>query len=181
MRLNAVADGNSFKIGKLRFRKSRVRPVCPRDFASPVTCPPCPGVDGIFAVSGKLGLPLLLSAILLCGIVDSCSLSSFGHLQKVCTGSKDHAENVLLAIQEDLLRNPERGSIVPGLAGIRKARVENPARGKGKRGGFRYMYYFLERDEEIYLMFLFDKGEQEDLIASQKAALRKAVAMLKGV
>jgi len=43
------------------------------------------------------------------------------------------------------------------------------------------MYYFLERDEEIYLMFLFDKGEQEDLIASQKAALRKAVAMLKGV
>jgi len=95
--------------------------------------------------------------------------------------AKDHAENVLLAIQEDLLRNPERGSVVPGLAGIRKARVENPGRGKGKRGGFRYMYYFLERDEEVYLMFLFDKGEQEDLSETQKQVLRRAVGALKGV
>lgn len=94
--------------------------------------------------------------------------------------AKEQAENVLLAIQEDLLRNPERGTVVPGLAGIRKARVQNPARSKGKRGGFRYMYYFLERDEEVYLMFLFDKGEQEDLNARQKASLRQAVATLKG-
>jgi hypothetical protein len=67
------------------------------------------------------------------------------------------------------------------LGGIRKARVENPARGKGKRGGFRYMYYFLERDEEMYLLFLFDKGEPEDLTTDQKTALRKAVAALKGI
>lgn len=59
--------------------------------------------------------------------------------------AKDHAESVLLAIQADLLNNPLRGTVVPGLVGIRKARVENPARGKGKRGGFRYMYYFFIR------------------------------------
>lgn len=94
--------------------------------------------------------------------------------------AKDHAESVLLAIQEDLLSNPQRGTVVPGLAGVRKARVENPARGKGKRGGFRYMYYFLERDDEIYLMFLFDKDEQEDLNENQKVALRRAIAALKG-
>lgn len=94
--------------------------------------------------------------------------------------AQDHAESVLLTIPEDLLRNPQRGTVVPGLAGIRKARVENPARGKGKRGGFRYMYYFLERDDEIYLMFLFDKGEQEDLNETQKAELRRAVVALKG-
>ena len=94
--------------------------------------------------------------------------------------ARAHAEDVLLAIQEDLLLNPQRGTVVPGLAGVRKARVENPARGKGKRGGFRYMYYCLERDEEIYLMFLFDKGEQEDLNENQKAQLRRAIAELKG-
>lgn len=94
--------------------------------------------------------------------------------------AKEHADMVLRAIQDDLLRNPHRGTVVPGLAGVRKARVENPARGKGKRGGLRYMYYFLERDEEIYLMFLFDKGEQEDLSETQKAELRRAVAALKG-
>ena len=74
----------------------------------------------------------------------------------------------------------QRGTVVPGLAGVRKARVENPARSKGKRGGFRYMYYLLERDDEIYLMFLFDKGEQEDLNENQEAALRRAIAALKG-
>ena len=42
------------------------------------------------------------------------------------------------------------------------------------------MYYFLERDEEIYLMFLFDKGEQEHLSESQRAELRRAVGALKG-
>ncbi len=94
--------------------------------------------------------------------------------------AKGDADTVLRAIQGDLLDNPQRGTIVPGLAGIRKARAENPARGKGKRGGFRYMYYFLERDDEIYLLFLFDKGEQEDLNERQKTALRIVVAELKG-
>ena len=42
------------------------------------------------------------------------------------------------------------------------------------------MYYFLERDDEIYLLFLFDKGEQEDLDERQKAALRTVVTELKG-
>ena len=89
-------------------------------------------------------------------------------------------DTVLRAIQEDLLDNPRRGTVVPGLAGIRKARAENPARGKGKRGGFRYMYYLLESEDEIYLLFLFDKGEQEDLNEKQKAALRSGLAELKG-
>jgi hypothetical protein len=74
---------------------------------------------------------------------------------------------------------PLRSTVVPGLAGIRKARAENPARGKGKRGAFGYIYYFLERDDEIYLLFLFDKGAQEDLNEKQKAALRTVVAELK--
>ncbi len=42
------------------------------------------------------------------------------------------------------------------------------------------MYYFLGRDDEIYLLFLFDKGEQEDLNEKQKAALRSVIAELKG-
>jgi hypothetical protein len=94
--------------------------------------------------------------------------------------AKGDADIVLRAIQEDLLDNPQRGTVVPGLAGIRKARAENPARGKGKRGGFRCRYYFLESYDEIYLLFLFDKGEQEDLNEKQKAALRSVMAELKG-
>lgn len=94
--------------------------------------------------------------------------------------AKKDADDVLRAIQGDLLANPTRGTVVPGLAGIRKARAENPARNKGKRGVFRYMYYFLEYDEEIYLLSIFDKGQQEDLNETQKADLRAVVAELKG-
>ena len=55
----------------------------------------------------------------------------------------DSADEVLRGIQADLLENPEKGSIVQGLGGIRKARAANPARGKGKRGGYRYMHLYL--------------------------------------
>jgi mRNA-degrading endonuclease RelE of RelBE toxin-antitoxin system len=91
-----------------------------------------------------------------------------GFTERLHRLAKGEADLVLRAIQGDLLANPSRGIVIPGLAGIRKARAGNPSRGKGKRGGFRYLYYFLERDDEIYLLFLLDKDEQEDLNESRK-------------
>jgi hypothetical protein len=93
----------------------------------------------------------------------------------------DTAGDVLIAIQDDLVANPERGSVVQGLGGIRKARTGNPSRGKGKRGGFRYWYLFLERRDHIHLLILLDKDEQEDLGAQERAALRRMVAELKKI
>ena len=58
------------------------------------------------------------------------------------TGSLD----VLLSIQEDLLANPKRGSVIQNTGGARKARLAKE--GQGKRGGYRYIYVFLE-DVEI--------------------------------
>jgi hypothetical protein len=54
--------------------------------------------------------------------------------------SKGRAPDEFSAIQSDLLGNPEAGRMVQGLGGIRKARAADPKRGKGKRGGFRYLY-----------------------------------------
>ena len=93
----------------------------------------------------------------------------------------DNAEDVLSAIQDDLVANPQRGSIVQGLGGIRKARTGNPRRGKGKRGGFRYWYLFLERRDHIHLLILLDKDEQEDLDPQQRTILRRMFAELKRV
>lgn len=92
-----------------------------------------------------------------------------------------NSEGVLNAIQDDLIANPQRGTVVPGLGGIRKARVGNPRRGKGKRGGLRYWYLFLERRDHIHLLILLDKDEQEDLNSQQRTALRRMVTELKGV
>jgi hypothetical protein len=91
----------------------------------------------------------------------------------------NNSEDVLNAIQDDLIANPRRGTVVRGLGGIRKARVGNPRRGKGKRGGLRYLYLFLERRDHIHLLILLDKDEQEDLNSQQRTALRSMVAELK--
>src|SRR5208282_3860336 len=73
----------------------------------------------------------------------------------------DGADEVLTAIQEDLVRDPDRGAMVPGLGGVRKARTANPGRGKGKRGGYRYLYLYLENRQRVHLLVLLDKNEQE--------------------
>jgi hypothetical protein len=93
----------------------------------------------------------------------------------------DSAGDVLSAIQDDLLANPQRGSLVQGLGGIRKARTGNPGRGKGKRGGFRYWYLVLERRDHIHLLILLDKDEQEDLDSEERSTLRRMVAELKRI
>jgi hypothetical protein len=92
---------------------------------------------------------------------------------------KDRADEILLSIQSDLISDPGRGKRVEGLGGIRKARCTDPTRGKGQRGGFRYLYYYIERDGQIFLMFLFDKDEQEDLTKEQRKSLSQALNTLK--
>lgn len=89
------------------------------------------------------------------------------------------ADDVLRQLQDELVQNPERGNMVQGLGGIRKARAANPVRGKGKKGGYRYLFLYLEHRQHIHLLYLLDKDEQEDLDDDQRRALRRLVADLK--
>jgi len=89
------------------------------------------------------------------------------------------AERTLQGIQHDLLRDPLRGKLVTGLGGIRKARAVNPSRGKGKRGGYRYFYLYLEHRGHIHLLFLLDKNEQGDLTTEERSTLRAVVAEMR--
>ena len=91
----------------------------------------------------------------------------------------DRADQLLRAIQGDLDQKPDRGAMVPGLGGVRKARVANPGRGKGKRGGFRYLYLYLEKRERSHLLILLDKNEQEDVSEEQRRQIRAWVTQLK--
>jgi mRNA-degrading endonuclease RelE of RelBE toxin-antitoxin system len=53
-------------------------------------------------------------------------------------------------LQEALLKNPEKGDVMPGTGGFRKLRWRDPRRGKGKRGGLRVIYYYLTADHHIW-------------------------------
>lgn len=91
----------------------------------------------------------------------------------------DAADAVLRAIQDDLAQKPDRGAMVPGLGGVRKARVGNPRRGKGKRGGYRYLYLYLETRQHIHLLLLLDKNEQEDATEEQRRQIRQWAEQVK--
>lgn len=89
------------------------------------------------------------------------------------------AQDVLSQIQGDLLRNPQRGSLLQGLGGLRKARCPNPAGSKGKRGGFRYFFLYLQYRNRIHLLLLLDKHEQEDLTSEERKELKAIVDAIK--
>lgn len=50
---------------------------------------------------------------------------------------------VLSRIHSELVQNPERGAIIKGTHGVRKARVGNPTSQRGKSGSYRYLYLYL--------------------------------------
>ena len=99
--------------------------------------------------------------------------------RKLHQAAGDSADELLRAIQSELQSKPDRGAMVPGLGGVRKARVANPGRGKGKRGGYRYLYLCLERKQHIHLLILLDKNEQEDASEEQRKQIREWVAQVK--
>lgn len=78
-------------------------------------------------------------------------------------------------VQQELLENPEAGHLDPGTGGLRKIRMADPGRGKGKRGGARVHYLWLPDAQIVYLMFVYTKDESDTLTPAQKKVL-KAVA-----
>ncbi|XUY30447.1 addiction module toxin RelE (plasmid) [Agrobacterium sp. rho-8.1] len=59
-----------------------------------------------------------------------------------------------------LATNPQAGDEIPGAGGVRKLRFS--AKGKGKRGGARVIYYWCSDDAPIYALLGFGKNEKTD-------------------
>jgi mRNA-degrading endonuclease RelE of RelBE toxin-antitoxin system len=81
------------------------------------------------------------------------------------------------SLQEILLSNPKSGSVIQNTGGLRKIRFK--AKGKGKRGGVRIIYYFLEQKHRFYLLTLYSKNEVTDLTSSQKRQLKQFMEVWK--
>ena len=103
--------------------------------------------------------------------------AAFSRRLRALAGSEE--SSLLRGIQNELMELPSRGNLVPGLGGIRKARFGNPGRGKGKRGGNRYFYLYLEHRQHIHLLLMLDKDEQVDLNNEERSAIRGLVTELK--
>lgn len=86
---------------------------------------------------------------------------------------------LLLAIHAELLERLESGTVIPGAGGLRKLRVADFARGKGKRGGCRVIYLDIPEAELTFLIALYDKGEKEDISNDEKRIMRGLAENLK--
>jgi len=82
-------------------------------------------------------------------------------------------------IENELLENPIAGDMVQGTGGVRKLRVSDPLRGKGKRGGHRLLYLDLPGLEKTILIYLYGKDEAEDLSPEQKKLIKYLVKIIK--
>ena len=74
---------------------------------------------------------------------------------------------------ESLKKNPIQGDALP--LDCYKIRLAIKSKGKGKRGGARVITHFHIKDDEIYLISIYDKSEQEDI--SDKELLRRLKAL----
>jgi len=83
-------------------------------------------------------------------------------------------DNAYGDLQAMLTTNPEAGDLIPGGGGLRKLRWLSPERQKGKRGGIRVIYYVYSR-HKLYMIYAYDKSEQEDLTRKQLKILREYV------
>ena len=66
-------------------------------------------------------------------------------------------EDEYAALQWTLAARPEIGKVIPGSGGLRKIRWT--AKGHGKRGGTRIIYYFHKEAGEIWLITIYAKNE----------------------
>jgi len=65
------------------------------------------------------------------------------------------------------------GVLIQGAGGLRKVRWK--LEGKGKSGGVRIIYYWKTEGDQIYMLFVYPKSEQENLTSEQKKALKQIV------
>ncbi len=76
-------------------------------------------------------------------------------------------------LQKELVANPQKGDVMPGCGGLRKVRIADPRRQKGKRGGARVIYLHIPEADQFLMVDVYGKGEKEGLTPAEKKYLRE--------
>lgn len=79
--------------------------------------------------------------------------------------------------ERNLLNNPTLGDVIPGMGGLRKARMKSST--SGKRGGFRIDYLDFPDYGITYYVVLYPKNVQEDLSSEEKKVILRLIETIK--
>jgi len=80
-------------------------------------------------------------------------------------------------LQNDLLKNPGKGDLIPRLHGLRKVRMA--IQGKSRQAGARVVYLNLPQHHVIVFFYVYTKAKSENLTPEQERRLRAAVETIK--
>ena len=76
-------------------------------------------------------------------------------------------------LQMTLVINPSKGDLIPGSGRLRKVRWVS--HGIGKRGGSRIIYYWAPQQDQIMMLMIYGKSEQDNLTQAQLKVLREII------
>ncbi len=79
---------------------------------------------------------------------------------------------------ESFLRtfDAEAHPVIPRTGGARKARI--PAKGRGKRGGYRMVYYLVQGNT-VWLITMYDKVQKENLSPEEEKAIHRLIQKIR--
>jgi hypothetical protein len=86
-------------------------------------------------------------------------------------------DHFLNQLQNDLLKDPEKGDIIPRLQGLRKVRMA--LQGRSRSGGARVIYLYLPQHQTVVFFYIYTKAKSENLTPDQEKRLRAAVEIIK--
>jgi mRNA-degrading endonuclease RelE of RelBE toxin-antitoxin system len=76
-------------------------------------------------------------------------------------------------LQVLLIEQPEVGNAVPGTGGVRKMRWRAP--GRGKRGGYRVIYYVKIEQGVIWMLTMYPKNVKENILSHVLREIREEI------
>jgi hypothetical protein len=82
-------------------------------------------------------------------------------------------ESEYLEVPRAICREPTRGDVIRGSGGVRKLRW--PAKGRGKRGGVRVLYYLRLDDGVIWMLTIYAKNEAQSIPLHTLRSIREAI------
>lgn len=87
-------------------------------------------------------------------------------------------DTAMQVVENELLTDPRRGDVILDTNGVRKMRVALP--GRGKRGGGRITYLYVETKDRVYFILAYAKNVKGNTTPAEIKTLASLARVLKG-
>jgi len=81
------------------------------------------------------------------------------------------------AVLDEVMANPAGGDLIKASGGVRKVRIGKEE--TGKSGGYRALTYFMDERSPVFLLFVIDKTDVDNISDAQAGQLKKIAKAIK--